>query len=56
LHNATTIHLGLRPVGMRHDFSRQYGLHTLERLAEDGRAPMTQFACLQRQTADRSAA
>jgi predicted deacetylase len=56
LHNATTIRLGLHPVDMRHDFSRQYWLHTLERLLHDGREPMTKFDWLQRQCAARSAA
>jgi hypothetical protein len=41
---------------MRHEYSRQYWLHTLERLLEDGRAPMTKFAWLQRQSVVRSAA
>jgi predicted deacetylase len=46
LHTATTLRLGLHPVDMRHDFSRQYWLHTLARLLEGGRVPMTKFAWL----------
>jgi hypothetical protein len=56
LHNATTIRLGLNPVGMRHDFSRRYWLVTVERLLEKGRAPMTKLVSLQGQRPARSAA
>ncbi len=56
LQNATTIRLGLHPVDMRHEFSRQYWINTLERLLESGRTPMTKFAWLQNQSAFRSIA
>jgi hypothetical protein len=56
LQNAPTIRLGLHPVDMRYEFSRQYWLRILERLLENGRVPMTKFAWLQRQHAFRSAA
>jgi len=38
---APVIRLGLHPVDMRHDFSRRYWLHTLKRLLDEGRVPMT---------------
>ena len=38
---APVIRLGLHPVDMRHRFSRDYWLRTLERLLEDGRVPLT---------------
>ncbi|YCI10866.1 DUF2334 domain-containing protein [Pseudomonas sp. Z2-11] len=40
---APVIRLGLHPVDMRHGFSRNYWLRTLERLLEDGRVPMTKI-------------
>lgn len=40
------IRLGLHPVDMRHRFSRDYWLRTLERLLDDGRAPMTKSGWL----------
>jgi predicted deacetylase len=56
LQTAPTIRLGLHPVDMRHEFSRNYWLHTLTRLLENGRVPMTKFDWLQRQRTLRSAA
>ena len=41
LFHAPTIRLGLHPVDMRHEFSRNYWLETLRRLMENGRVPMT---------------
>jgi predicted deacetylase len=38
---ASVIRLGLHPVDMRHEFSRRYWLHTLKRLLDEGRTPMT---------------
>lgn len=38
---APVIRLGLHPVDMRHEFSRQYWLQTLKRLLAEGRVPMT---------------
>lgn len=38
---APVIRLGLHPVDMRHEFSRNYWLHTLKRLLAEGRVPMT---------------
>ncbi|WLG89256.1 polysaccharide deacetylase family protein [Pseudomonas cucumis] len=38
---APVIRLGLHPVDMRHEFSRQYWLQTLKRLLDEGRVPMT---------------
>lgn len=38
---APVIRLGLHPVDMRHAFSRNYWLHTLKRLLDEGRVPMT---------------
>jgi predicted deacetylase len=46
---ATTLRLGLHPVDMRHDFSRQYWLQLLQQLLDDGRQPMTKFGWLQDQ-------
>ncbi|WP_431145997.1 DUF2334 domain-containing protein [Pseudomonas alvandae] len=43
---APVIRLGLHPVDMRHDFSRDYWLRTLARLLEDGRMPMTKAGWL----------
>ncbi|CAI8700324.1 putative deacetylase [Pseudomonas sp. IT-347P] len=40
---APVIRLGLHPVDMRHRFSRDYWLHTLERLLMEGRVPMTKI-------------
>ena len=56
LQTAPTIRLGLHPVDMRHEFSRNYWLHTLTRLLENGRVPMTKFDWLKRQRTLRSAA
>lgn len=38
---APVIRLGLHPVDMRHEFSRNYWLQTLKRLLAEGRVPMT---------------
>ena len=46
MHGASTLRLGLHPVDMRHDFSRNYWLDTLQRLLADGRTPMTKMAWL----------
>lgn len=46
---APVIRLGLHPVDMRHGFSRDYWLHTLERLLAEGREPMTKINWLARQ-------
>jgi len=43
------IRLGLHPVDMRHRFSRDYWLHTLERLLNEGRVPMTKMNWLAKQ-------
>jgi len=43
---APVIRLGLHPVDMRHEFSRAYWLHTLKRLLEEGRVPLTKFEWL----------
>ena len=43
---APVIRLGLHPVDMRHGFSREYWLRTLERLLNDGRVPMTKVGWL----------
>ncbi|WP_417696202.1 DUF2334 domain-containing protein [Pseudomonas sp.] len=43
---APVIRLGLHPVDMRHGFSRDYWLRTLERLLNDGRVPMTKVQWL----------
>lgn len=54
---APVIRLGLHPVDMRHDFSRQYWLQTLRRLLDEGRVPMTKTHWLaqQRDTVGRAA-
>ncbi|QAX86581.1 DUF2334 domain-containing protein [Pseudomonas sp. DTU12.3] len=54
---APVIRLGLHPVDMRHEFSRHYWLHTLERLLAEGRVPMTKMHWLaqQRGQAERAA-
>lgn len=39
--NAPVLRLGLHPVDMRHEFSRNYWLRTLEQMLESGREPMT---------------
>ncbi|NBA94712.1 DUF2334 domain-containing protein [Pseudomonas sp. R5(2019)] len=44
--HASTIRLGLHPVDMRHDFSRDYWLTLLQRLLAQGRQPMTKVAWL----------
>ncbi len=46
---APVIRLGLHPVDMRHGFSRDYWLHTLERLLSEGRVPMTKMNWLAQQ-------
>jgi predicted deacetylase len=46
---APVIRLGLHPVDMRHRFSRDYWLHTLERLLNEGRVPMTKMNWLAKQ-------
>ncbi|WP_242208160.1 MULTISPECIES: DUF2334 domain-containing protein [unclassified Pseudomonas] len=46
---APVIRLGLHPVDMRHRFSRDYWLHTLERLLAEGRVPMTKMHWLAQQ-------
>jgi predicted deacetylase len=46
---APVIRLGLHPVDMRHDFSRDYWLHTLERLLSEGRVPMSKIHWLAQQ-------
>lgn len=43
------IRLGLHPVDMRHRFSRDYWLKTLERLLAEGRVPMTKIDWLAQQ-------
>ncbi|AUA31997.1 DUF2334 domain-containing protein [Pseudomonas sp. SGAir0191] len=48
---ANTLRLGLHPVDMRHRYSRDYWLRTLEKLIEDGREPLTKSAWLERQVA-----
>lgn len=47
--DAPVIRLGLHPVDMRHRFSRDYWLRTLERLLADGRVPLTKIDWLVRQ-------
>lgn len=47
---APVIRLGLHPVDMRHPFSRNYWLQTLERLLADGREPLTKVNWLARQS------
>ncbi|HEX8596034.1 MAG TPA: polysaccharide deacetylase family protein [Pseudomonas sp.] len=49
LQDASTIRLGLHPVDMHHDFSRNYWLETLKRLIENGRKPMTKAAWMKKQ-------
>ncbi|MDH1260552.1 polysaccharide deacetylase family protein [Pseudomonas atacamensis] len=46
---ASVIRLGLHPVDMRHRFSRDYWLHTLQRLLTEGRVPLTKIEWLARQ-------
>jgi predicted deacetylase len=46
---APVIRLGLHPVDMRHRFSRDYWLKTLERLLAEGRVPMTKIDWLAQQ-------
>jgi predicted deacetylase len=46
---APVIRLGLHPVDMRHGFSRDYWLHTLERLLAEGRVPMSKINWLAQQ-------
>ncbi|QXH71917.1 polysaccharide deacetylase family protein [Pseudomonas atacamensis] len=46
---ASVIRLGLHPVDMRHRFSRDYWLHTLQRLLAEGRVPLTKIDWLVRQ-------
>lgn len=46
LQQASTLRLGLHPVDMRHRFSRDYWLRTLQALLADGRTPMTKIAWL----------
>ncbi|WP_332766477.1 DUF2334 domain-containing protein [Pseudomonas koreensis] len=48
---APVIRLGLHPADMRHPFSRNYWLQTLERLLADGREPMTKIDWLAQQRA-----
>lgn len=45
----SVIRLGLHPVDMRHRFSRDYWLHTLQRLLAEGRMPLTKIDWLTRQ-------
>ncbi|QXI21689.1 polysaccharide deacetylase family protein [Pseudomonas iranensis] len=45
----SVIRLGLHPVDMRHRFSRDYWLHTLQRLLAEGRVPLTKIDWLARQ-------
>jgi predicted deacetylase len=46
---APVIRLGLHPVDMRHRFSRDYWLHTLQQLLADGRVPMSKINWLAQQ-------
>lgn len=46
---APVIRLGLHPVDMRHEFSRQYWLQLLKRLLDEGRVPMTKANWLAQQ-------
>ena len=46
---APVIRLGLHPVDMRHGFSRDYWLHTLQQLLNEGRVPMTKIHWLAQQ-------
>lgn len=43
---APVIRLGLHPVDMRHEFSRNYWLQTLKRLLDQGRRPLTKAGWL----------
>lgn len=45
---ASVIRLGLHPVDMRHRYSREYWLHTLQRLLAEGRLPLTKIDWLDR--------
>ena len=47
--HAPVIRLGLHPVDMCHEFSRNYWLQTLKRLLDEGRVPMTKARWLERQ-------
>lgn len=49
LTGSETLRLGLHPVDMRHRSSREYWMNTLRRLIEQGRAPLTKSAWLERQ-------
>lgn len=40
------IRLGLHPVDMRHEFSRNYWMQTLQQLLRQGRTPLTKSAWL----------
>jgi uncharacterized protein len=44
--SAPTLRLGVHPVDMRHEFSRNYWLQTLQRLMDNGRTPMTKVQWL----------
>ncbi|AIL60221.1 DUF2334 domain-containing protein [Pseudomonas alkylphenolica] len=46
LQQAPVIRLGLHPVDMRHDFSRNYWMQTLQQLLRQGRTPLTKSAWL----------
>jgi predicted deacetylase len=46
LQDAHTIRLGLHPVDMRHELSRNYWLQTLRNLIEHGRKPLTKSTWL----------
>ncbi|BBP72527.1 hypothetical protein PHLH6_45310 [Pseudomonas sp. Seg1] len=46
---APVIRLGLHPVDMRHNFSRDYWFNTLQRLLNEGRVPMTKTNWLAQQ-------
>lgn len=46
LRQAPVVRLGLHPVDMRHGVSRRYWMHTLQRLLEQGRTPLTKSAWL----------
>ncbi|MBA1202400.1 DUF2334 domain-containing protein [Pseudomonas capeferrum] len=48
---ADTLRLGLHPVDMRHQASREYWLRTLQTLLEQGRTPLTKSAWLDSRTA-----
>lgn len=47
---APVIRLGLHPVDMRHEFSRNYWLRTLKRLLDEGRVPLTKSRWLMQQS------